>query len=109
MSYSPEFGQGEGTLSQAASLVEAAKGDFTTLRNKLTGQIAELQGKWGGQGATAFTTLYTAWDEKQKVIEDALNDFSAALTQTEKDNVATDEDQSTSYRSMESRLGEIKR
>ncbi len=108
MSYSPEYGQDEGVLSQSAAMVETAKGDFTALRNKLTGQIADLQGKWGGQGASAFTILYTAWDEKQKVIEDALNEFSQALSTSEKDNVATDEEQGTGFRSLEGRLGSIK-
>ncbi|HYG93612.1 MAG TPA: WXG100 family type VII secretion target [Nocardioides sp.] len=108
MSYSPEYGQDEGVLSQAAALVDTAKGDFTTLRNKLTGQIADLQGKWGGQGASAFTVLYTAWDEKQKVIEDALNEFSSALTTSEKDNIATDEEQGAGFKGLEGRLGQIK-
>jgi WXG100 family type VII secretion target len=107
MSYSPEFGQGEGTLSRAAGLVDTAKTDFTALRNKLTGQIADIQGKWGGQGATAFHTLYTAWDEKQKVIESALNEFSSALTTSEKDNIATDEEQSAGFRGLEGRLGSL--
>ena len=32
-----------------------------------------------------------AWTEKQKVITNALNEFEASLTSTERDNVSTDE------------------
>ena len=79
MSNAPEFGQGEGTLSRAAGLVTDARADFNKIADKLSGQIAGVQGKWGGQGASAFFILHTAWNEKQKVIVDALDEFSASL------------------------------
>jgi ESAT-6 family protein len=105
MSNAPEFGQGEGTLSKAAGLVTDARADFNKIADKLSGQIAAVQGKWGGSGATAFFTLHTAWNEKQKVIVQALDEFSASLQTTEKDNVSTDESQQTSYTNLQGRLG----
>lgn len=105
MSNAPEFGQGEGTLSRAAGLVTDARSDFNKIAQKLSGQIAGVQGKWGGQGAAAFFTLHTAWDEKQKVIVDALDEFSASLHSTEKDNVGTDDAQNASYTKLSGRLG----
>lgn len=105
MSNAPEFGQGEGTLSKAAGLVTDAKADFVKIAGTLSGQINAVQGKWGGQGAAAFFTLHTAWDEKQRVIVDALDEFAASLTTTEKDNVSTDDAQHASYSNLTNRLG----
>jgi WXG100 family type VII secretion target len=105
MSNAPEFGQGEGTLTQAAGLVSDARGDFNRIAGRLTNQISAVQGKWGGQGAAAFFTLHTAWTEKQQVIVDALDEFSASLTTTERDNVSTDDAQNASYTNLQGRLG----
>lgn len=105
MANASEFGQGEGTLSRAAGLVSDAKADFTTISGRLTDQIAAVQGRWGGQGATAFFVLHQAWTEKQKVIVDALDEFSASLTTTERDNVSTDDTQGANYTKLTGRLG----
>jgi len=105
MSNAPEYGQGEGTLSKAAGLVTDARADFNKIADKLSGQISGVQGKWGGQGASAFFILHNAWTEKQQVIVDALEEFSASLHSTERDNVATDDAQQASYSSLHGRLG----
>jgi WXG100 family type VII secretion target len=105
MSHAPEFGQGEGTLSRAAGMVTDARSDFNRISNELSGEIAELRGKWGGQGASAFHILHDAWQEKQKVIVDALDEFSTALHSTEKDNIATDEAEGASFGKLHGRLG----
>lgn len=105
MSNAPEFGQGQGTLTRAAGLVSDAKADFTTISGRLTDQIAAVQGRWGGQGATAFFALHQAWAEKQKIIVGALDEFAASLTTTEKDNVSTDDAQNASYTKLNGRLG----
>ncbi|MBZ5739032.1 WXG100 family type VII secretion target [Nocardioides mangrovi] len=101
----PEMGQGERTLSRAAGLVTQAKQDFDSLSKALDGQIAGLQGKWAGAGGTAFFTLHQAWTEKQTVITNALNDFEASLTSTERDNMSTDDTQSANYNKVAGRLG----
>lgn len=105
MSGAPEMGQGEGTLTRAAGLVTDAKADFDTLSNNLSGQIAGLQGKWAGAGGTAFFALHQAWSDKQRVITTALNEFEASLTSTERDNLNTDETQSSNYNRVAGRLG----
>ena len=99
-----DYGQGEGTLSRAAGLVAEAKADFNTISGKLTGQIAGVQGQWGGAGASAFFTLHQAWTEKQKTIVSALDEFSAALTTTERTNTSTDQDQGSNFSRLSSRL-----
>lgn len=104
MSNAPEFGQGEGTLTRASGMVSDARADFMTISSKLTDQIAAVQGKWGGQGASAFFVLHQAWSEKQKVIVDALDEFANSLTTTEKDNTSTDDTQGSNYGRLNSRL-----
>ena len=101
----PEMGQGSGTLTRAAGLVTEAKADFDGLSNALSGQIQGLQGRWAGAGGTAFFSLHSAWTEKQKIITNALNEFEASLTSTERDNVGTDESQSSNFNNYASRLG----
>jgi WXG100 family type VII secretion target len=101
----PEMGQGERTLTRAAGLVTQAKQDFDSLSKALDGQIAGLQGKWAGAGGAAFFTLHQAWTEKQTVITNALNDFEASLTSTERDNMSTDDTQSSNYNKVAGRLG----
>lgn len=104
-SHAPEFGQGEGTLSRAAGLVAEARKDFDRLGSKLDGQIAAVQGKWGGQGAQAFFILQRSWSEKQRTVVSALDEFDLALRQTERDNIRTDESQNQSYGALAARLG----
>jgi WXG100 family type VII secretion target len=85
--------------------VADAKADFDRLALQLDGQIQGLQGKWAGAGGTAFFGLHQAWQQKQKVIVSALNEFEASLTSTEKDNISTDEAQSANYTRTAGRLG----
>ena len=101
----PEMGQGEKTLTGAAGLVADAKTDFDGLSRRLDAQLAGLQGRWVGSGATAFFALHRAWTERQEVITGALNEFEASLISTERDNVATDDAQSGLYHRTAGRLG----
>lgn len=102
-----EFGQGEKTLSRAAVMVADAKKDFDGFSRKLDGQIGDARNKWAGAGASAFFTLHQAWTEKQQVITKALNEFEQSLLSTEKDNVNTDDTQSSNFNRTAGRLGGI--
>ena len=101
----PEMGQGERTLTRAAGLVADAKTDLDGLSRRLDAQVAGLQGRWAGAGASAFFALHQAWTEKQTVITGALHEFEASLTSTERDNLATDDAQSAHFRRTAGRLG----
>jgi WXG100 family type VII secretion target len=103
--HAPEMGQGEQTLTRAAGMVADARTDFDGLSRRLDGQIAGLQGRWAGAGATAFFALHRAWTDKQGVITRALAEFEASLVSTERDNVATDDAQSALYQRTAGRLG----
>ncbi|GEP33390.1 hypothetical protein NSZ01_11580 [Nocardioides szechwanensis] len=102
---SNEFGQGEGVLTRAAGMVADARSDFNTISRQLTDQISQVQGRWGGQGATAFFALQQAWTEKQQVIVDALNEFENSLGVTERDNINTDDAQGSNFTNLTHKLG----
>ena len=99
------FGQTEKALSKAADLVDTARQDVKGKCNELGGRINELMAGWGGQGASSFNNLMIAWQEKQETILRALDQLSASLVETEKDNVSTDENQASTHSSLASRLG----
>ncbi|WP_205472655.1 WXG100 family type VII secretion target [Nocardioides sp. SYSU D00038] len=107
MAHENTYGQGEGTLTRAAALVAEAKVDFDRLAGTLESNIANLHGKWGGSGSRAFQILQEAWQEKQRMIVGALNEFENSLQVTERTNVATDEQQGDYYTRTASRLGDV--
>jgi len=97
MSAANLYGQGEGTLSRAADLVGVAETDLDQIATELGSRLADLQSRWQGAGAAAFAAFHEAWDAKQRQIVRALEDFALALRATERDNLGTDEAQSTVY------------
>jgi WXG100 family type VII secretion target len=105
MSSAQEMGQGQGTLSAAAGMVADAKHDFDRLNNELVQHIDSARAKWSGQGGTAFNSLGHAWSEKQRTITNALDQFEASLSSTEKDNTRTDDTQSSAFTRTQQRLG----
>ena len=107
MSQAAEFGQGEKSLSRAATMVADAKVDFDKLAQQLEDQINALKGRWVGQGGAAFFTLHQAWTEKQTIIVSALNEFEQNLITTEKDNVSTDDAQQSSMTALQNSLGAL--
>jgi uncharacterized protein YukE len=105
MSSAPEMGQGIETLSRAAGMVEHARRDFECYNRELVQHIESARTSWIGQGARAFEALGHAWSERQRTITDALDGFEAALLSIEKDNVGTDDAQSSAFARSHQRLG----
>lgn len=105
MSENAGFHQNEGALSTAAEHVRTAKQDVTGLCSNLSSQITSIGSRWGGQGATSFQQLHTAWQEKQRTIINALDNFAASLDTTQKDNVTTDQSQADLSSTLLRRLG----
>lgn len=95
----------EKALSKAADAVVSAKGDVNTQCAQLSSQIESIGARWGGQGAVAFRQLHDAWQQKQKKILGALDQFEESLRQTERDNVSTDESQASVSTNLMNRLG----
>jgi WXG100 family type VII secretion target len=104
----PEMKAGDRTLSRAAGMVNTAKGDFDKLSATLSDTILGYQSKWQGQGGKAFFGLHQAWTEKQNRIVSALYEFEQALTNTERDNISTDQAQSDNMARNHSRLDGIR-
>ena len=100
-----EMKAGDRTLSRAAGMVSNARSDFDRLSRTMSDTIVGYQSKWQGQGGKAFFALHQAWTEKQRIITNALDEFSASLTSTERDNVSTDDTQSATYSKVAGRLG----
>ena len=48
-----------------------------------------------------------AWNEKQQKIVSALDEFESNPVTTEKDNMATDDSQSTAMTSLQNSLGQL--
>lgn len=94
-----------GVLDRAATTVDEARLDVTRLSQALGAQIQGIGGRWSGEGARAFTQLHVAWQDKQRRIVAALDEFSASLTQTERDNRTTDTLRSDSATALINRLG----
>jgi WXG100 family type VII secretion target len=97
--------QTEKALSQAAEYVNTARGDVKGKCNTLSDRVSEMMVGWGGQGASAFSNLMLAWQEKQETILKALDQLSMSMQETEKDNMKTDESQSQTHMNLQNRLG----
>lgn len=97
--------QTEKALSQGAEYVNTARGDVKGKCNILSDRVSEMMGGWGGQGASAFSNLMVAWQEKQETILKALDQLSMSMQETEKDNMKTDESQSQTHMNLQNRLG----
>ncbi len=102
-----EFGQAEGALKRIADRVIQAKDEFGKHSSTLDGQISALKGKWEGDGGRAFMVLHQAWTEKHKVVTTALDKFHASLTETEKDNVAVDQQAGSGMNNLINKLGNL--
>jgi len=103
----PDFGQGEKVLSRAATMVADAKNELDGISKTLMNNVQAMRSQWGGQGSASFQSLAMAWDEKQRRIVSALNDFEQNLMTTEKDNVATDDSQQSSMTALQNSLGSL--
>ena len=95
----------EGALVRAAEHVGRARADVTALGGRLASDIDGMGARWGGEGARAFHRLHLAWQDKQRRIVGALDDFAESLHQTDRDNLATDQAQADLTATLVARLG----
>jgi len=80
-------------LTRAAGMVATAKVDFDQRAAALNDQIAGMAMRWTGMGGTQFQNLQRTWQEKQKTIIRALDDFEQSLIVTDRDFTNTDDTQ----------------
>lgn len=105
MENTQELSAVEGALRAATEHVRQARADVTALSQTLTGQINGIGSQWGGEGAQAFHRVHTAWQQKQARIVGALDEFAESLTDTDRDNKATDSARAEVSARLLSRLG----
>ncbi|MDT9593445.1 WXG100 family type VII secretion target [Nocardioides zeae] len=88
---------GEGTLVNAAERVSGARADVTQRCNQLATDIQGMAAQWRGQGGTAFQNLQNQWQERQRIVLDALGDLENALRGTQSTTTAADEAEAAAY------------
>lgn len=99
--------QTEKALTRGAEAVKTARGDVKGKCITLGDRVNEMMGGWGGQGATAFTNLMVAWQDKQETILKALDQLALSMEETEADNIRTDQAQSDTHLNLQNRLGHL--
>lgn len=82
----------EGALRRGAQAVNEAKGGIDQQVRKVRGEIEVLRGYWSGAAATSFTSLMTRWDAEASKLNEVLVTLEAALSGTERDQAATEQD-----------------
>lgn len=100
-----EMGMGAGTLTRGADLVGSARQDFERMSAELDLEIDRLRPRWEGAGGRAFFVLKDAWSDRHREVAGALDGLAAALRDTERDLLVTDEAQAAGYHLDLGRLG----
>jgi WXG100 family type VII secretion target len=104
-----EMRAGHGTLATAAGFVADAKADLDHQAAALASRLAAAQGRWQGAGGSAFFAVQQTWNDKQRTILAALEEFQSALRGTQARNEASDESASALQNAHLHRLDGIRR
>ena len=105
MTGSSEVRVGAGALTRASRLVAGAREDFDRMGRDLESQVASVRGRWAGAGGQAFFALHQAWNDRQRRVVAALDDFEASLHATDREFGATDDAQAATFAGFQHRLG----
>jgi WXG100 family type VII secretion target len=81
----------EGALRRGAQAVNEAKAGIDGQVKKVRGEIEQLRQYWQGGAAVAFTGLMSNWDEQARKLNEVLVVLEEALSGTERDQAATEE------------------
>jgi len=92
-------------LVRGAQMVAEARNDLEQQLSALRGKLSGIGAQWRGQGAAAFTTVMTRWDDNARRITGALNDYEANMRSSAHTYTASDEQQASTFTSYASRLG----
>ena len=82
----------EGALREGATAVNTAKGNIDTQLKNVRGEIDQLASFWTGAAANSFTQLLGRWDEESRKLNEVLVTLEQALSDTERDQAAAEED-----------------
>lgn len=81
----------EGALEKGAEAVRDARDNIDRRIKDVRGQLQVLGGFWSGSAATSFAGLMARWDEKSTKLNDVLIELEANLSQTRRDQIASEE------------------
>lgn len=95
----------EGALRRGAQAVNSAKAGIDQEAKKVRGEIDQLRGYWSGSAAIAFTSLMNTWDEKARGLNEVLVTLENALSGTERDQAATEEQHQSTISGLGSIMG----
>jgi WXG100 family type VII secretion target len=81
----------EGALRRGAQAVHEAKAGIDTQVKNVRSEIEQLRGFWTGAAAASFTGLMARWEEQATKLNNVLVTLESALSDTEKDQAASEE------------------
>jgi WXG100 family type VII secretion target len=81
----------EGALKRGAQAVSEAKAGIDQQVKNVRGEIEQLRGYWSGGAAASFTGLMSRWEEQATKLNNVLVTLEQALSGTEKDQAASEE------------------
>lgn len=82
----------EGALRKGAQAVRETKNGIDAQVKSVRGEIDQVRSYWSGGAAGSFTTLMTRWDEQTRKLNEVLVTLEEALSGTEQDQAATEEE-----------------
>lgn len=95
----------ENALRKGAQAVRTAKGEIDGRIRRIEGDMESLRGAWSGQAAGVYQTLMSRWREEAARLNNVLITLEAAISQTEKDQAAKEEDHQTTISGLTSMMG----
>lgn len=95
----------EGALRAGAQAVGSAKAGIDGQVKKVRGEIEQVRGFWTGAAANSYTQLMNRWDEETRKLNEILVTLEAALSDTEKDQAATEESHQSTIGGLGSMMG----
>lgn len=87
----------EGVISEAASDIATTKEDLVGDIAQMRGRLESLNESWKGSGGNAFRVAIQSWEQTAKRVVDAMDDFHAALTDSDTEYTSTDANAQSSF------------
>lgn len=81
----------EGALKKGAQAVNTAKAGIDQQVKHVRGEIEQVRGYWSGDASDSYRGLMEQWDQKTRQLNDVLVTLEEALSGTERDQQATEE------------------
>jgi WXG100 family type VII secretion target len=94
----------EGALRKGAQAVRETKQGIDQQVQNVRSEIEQLRGYWQGAAAGSFTNLMNSWDEQARKLNNVLITLEDALSGTEKDQAATEQEHQSTISGLSSMM-----